>query len=59
MLTYLAGPSPRPSAGTTPPTDRTGLVVLAVLVVLGVFGVVYLRRAAARYRKRLREQDEG
>ena len=42
MLTYLANPSPAPRGGL--PTDRTGLVVLVILVVVGVFGVIWLRR---------------
>jgi hypothetical protein len=59
MLSYLAGPSPSPSPGGGPPTDRTGLLVLAILVTLGVFGAIWLRRAAARYRRRLYDDIDG
>jgi hypothetical protein len=58
MLSYLAGPSPSPSPGA-PPTDRTGLVVLAALVAFGFLATVWLRRAAARYRKRLHDGEAG
>ena len=55
MLSYLTqspGPNPAPAH-----VDRTGLVVVAVLIAIGAFVTWWVRRAAARYRKRLHEQD--
>jgi hypothetical protein len=53
MLSYLAAPSPSPSPGGGPPTDRTGLLVIAIIATLGFLATVWIRRAAARYRQRL------
>ncbi len=58
MLLYLAeSPSPAPTLAHH--VDRTGLIVLAVVVAAGAFVTWWARRAAARYRKRLHEQDGG
>jgi membrane protein DedA with SNARE-associated domain len=51
MLTYLAA-SPGPVPGPAH-QDRSGLAVLAVLIVLAVVATIWIRRAASRYRRRL------
>jgi hypothetical protein len=52
VLSYLAqSPSPTPTGGHT----GSGLAVLVAFVAAGVIATIWIRRAAARYRRRLHE----
>jgi hypothetical protein len=51
-------PSPSPSGPAAHGTNTGGIGVVVLLVALGVLAVMGVRRAAARYRRRIHDDDE-
>lgn len=54
MLTHLAV-SPGPTPSGTGGSHTTAIAILVVLVVLGYFANRWIRRAAGRYRRGMRD----
>jgi hypothetical protein len=54
VLTHLAA-SPGPTPSGTGGSHTTAIAILVVLVVLGYFANRWIRRAARRYRRGLRD----
>jgi len=50
-------PSPTPSGVPAKGTNTAGIGVIVFLIALGVLGVMGIRRAAARYRRRIHDDE--
>jgi hypothetical protein len=53
---FAESPGPAPAGRST---DHSGLAVIVLLVAVGVFATIWIRRAAARYRRSLKHGTEG
>jgi hypothetical protein len=51
-------PAPSPSGVPAKGTNGAGIGVVVFLIALGVLAVIGIRRAAARYRRRIHDEDE-
>jgi hypothetical protein len=50
-------PSPAPSGTPAKGTNTAGIGIVVFLIALGVLAVMAIRRAAARYRRRLYDEE--
>ena len=50
-------PAPTPSGPPAKGTNTSGIGVVVFLIALGVVAVMGIRRAAARYRRRIHDED--